>query len=169
MSRLILSSLAISASMAAALPLWAADSGAKPVDFSREILPILSDKCFVCHGPDGEEKEVLRLDSFAEATRDRDGNRAIDPDALEKSEILVRIHSADDAMPPEDAEKQLTDQERQLLSRWVRQGGKYATHWAFIRPKKQPPAGAADATKTQCKFSLSNLFAELDLSDPASH
>ncbi|SVE14576.1 uncharacterized protein METZ01_LOCUS467430, partial [marine metagenome] len=45
-------------------------NAAKPVDFAREVLPILSNKCFVCHGPDGKKKDVLRLDSFKEATRD---------------------------------------------------------------------------------------------------
>ncbi len=88
------------------------DRGATPVDFAREILPVLSDKCFVCHGPAGEEKDVLRLDSFAAATRDLGGHRAIDPDAPDKSEILVRIHSTDDPMPPADADKKLTPKER---------------------------------------------------------
>jgi len=120
--------------------------GEKPVDFAREILPILSNKCFVCHGPDGEEKESLRLDSFAAATSDHDGRRAIDPDAPEKSEMLVRLHSADEPMPPEDAEKQLTAKERDLLSRWVRQGGKYTKHWAFVPPRRQPPTNKT-ATK----------------------
>ena len=123
--------------------------GAVPVDFSREILPILSDKCFVCHGPDGEERDDLRLDSFASATHDLGGYRAIDPDALAESEILVRIHSTDDPMPPSDAEKQLTAKERELFSRWVRQGGKYAKHWAFVAPKKQPQIDTNGATKTQ--------------------
>ncbi|MFP6692776.1 MAG: c-type cytochrome domain-containing protein, partial [Pirellulales bacterium] len=63
----------------------AVDTTAKPVDFAREVLPILSNKCFVCHGPDGEEKEVLRLDSFEAATRESEGHRAVDPAAPEKS------------------------------------------------------------------------------------
>ena len=49
------------------------------VDFAREILPILSNKCFVCHGPDAKDKDLPRLDSFAGATRDIDGHRAVDP------------------------------------------------------------------------------------------
>ena len=106
------------------------------VDFAREVLPILSNKCFVCHGPDGEAKKTLRLDSFAEATRDLDGYKAIDPAAPEKSEIIVRLHDTDDPMPPEDAEKQLTAAERDILTRWVKAGGKYAKHWAFVPPKK---------------------------------
>ncbi|MDA1140138.1 MAG: PSD1 and planctomycete cytochrome C domain-containing protein [Planctomycetota bacterium] len=115
--------------------------GAAPVNFAREILPILSNKCFVCHGPDARKKDVLRLDSFEGATRDLGGYSAIDPKAPEKSEILKRIHSSDDPMPPKEAEKKLTEQERQLLSRWARQGGKYARHWAFVPPQKpQTPA-----------------------------
>ena len=113
------------------------------VDFAREILPILSDKCFVCHGPDThanvEAGTELQLDSYAGATRDLGGHRAIDPGALEKSELLSRIHSADDPMPPVDAEKQLTPQERELLNRWVLSGGEYAMHWAFVPQQKVPP------------------------------
>ena len=107
------------------------------VDFAREILPILSNKCFVCHGPDGEKKDVIRLDSFKEATRDLDGYKAIDPAAPEKSELLVRLHDKEEPMPPKKAEKQLTAEERELLSQWVKEGGKYAKHWAFVPPKKE--------------------------------
>jgi hypothetical protein len=130
--------------------LQAADNpSAAPVDFSREILPVLSDKCFVCHGPDGRDKDVLRLDSFDEATRDLGGHRAIDPDSPDKSEILSRIHSADEPMPPEDAERQLTRQERDLIDRWVRQGGKYAKHWAFVPPQKKQPTDNASASGSE--------------------
>lgn len=110
-----------------------------PVDFAREVLPILSNKCFVCHGPDGTAKDVLRLDSYDHATRDLDGHKAIDPTALDQSEILKRIASPDNPMPPADAEKQLTPGEREILSKWIRQGGKYAVHWSFVPPKKTPP------------------------------
>ena len=115
------------------------------VDFAREILPVLSNKCFVCHGPDAKDKDGLRLDSFATATVDRGGYRAIDPDAPEKSAILKRIHSTDAPMPPEEAEKKLTTKERKLITRWVRQGGKYAQHWAFVRPQKVNPSRNAKA------------------------
>ena len=114
------------------------------VDFAREVLPILSNKCFVCHGPDVHDEDQLRLDSFEAATADRGGYRAIDPKALEDSELLVRIHSEDDPMPPDDAEKQLSQAERDLISRWVRQGGQYAKHWAFVAPVKKLLAGHSD-------------------------
>jgi len=120
-------------------------NGAEPVDFARQILPILSNKCFVCHGPDGEAKDELRLDSYEGATEDHDGNRAIDPKTPAKSQILVRLGSTDEPMPPKKAEKQLTAGERDLLTRWVREGGKYAKHWAFVPPKKQSPRGDAKA------------------------
>ncbi|GAG77542.1 unnamed protein product, partial [marine sediment metagenome] len=117
----------------------AQDSADARIDFARQVLPVLSNKCFVCHGPDSEERTDLRLDSFAAATSDRGGYRAIDPDDPANSEILDRLHSVDDPMPPSDTEKQLSDAERELISRWVKQGGEYATHWAFVPPQQERP------------------------------
>ena len=116
-------------------------SAAKEVDFAREVLPILSNKCFVCHGPDTKKEEDLRLDSYEGATEDRDGLRAIDPDSLEDSELILRIHDEDDPMPPREAEKQLTSDEREILSRWVKEGGNYAKHWSFVTPVREGPPG----------------------------
>ena len=114
-----------------------AESAAESVDFSREILPILSNNCFVCHGPDIHDDTELRLDSFAAATTDLGGgHRAIDPQNLAASEILARIDSIDDPMPPAGAESQLSDQERELIRRWISQGGQYAQHWSFVPPIK---------------------------------
>ncbi|MDB4537146.1 PSD1 and planctomycete cytochrome C domain-containing protein [Akkermansiaceae bacterium] len=113
------------------LPVWAEEGP----DFSTEILPILSDKCFACHGPDAKKDEV-RLDSFEGATEDLGGYSAIDTGKPEDSELLIRIHDKKDPMPPEDAEKQLTDTERELLTKWVKSGGQYAEHWAFVKPVK---------------------------------
>ncbi len=110
-----------------------------PVDFAREVLPILSDKCFVCHGPDSVEDGQLRLDTFEAATQARSGYQAINPTSPEQSELLARIHSVDEPMPPADAEKQLSRRERDVLTRWVKQGGDYARHWAFVPPQKVTP------------------------------
>jgi len=112
------------------LPIWAEEEP----DFSTEILPILSNKCFACHGPDAKKDEV-RLDSYEGATKDLGGYSAIDPDKPEDGELLLRIHDKKDPMPPEDAEKQLTEAERELLTKWVKSGGKYAEHWAFVKPR----------------------------------
>ena len=124
--RTLVSAFALSAGAAGA---------AETIDFARQILPILSDKCFACHGPDTQKAKDLRLDSYEAAIKDRKGTRAIDPEALEDSELIFRIHDKDDPMPPED-EKQLTESERELLTRWVKEGGAYASHWAFIPPGK---------------------------------
>ncbi len=110
-----------------------------PVDFAREILPVLSNKCFVCHGPDSRKKDLLRLDSFEGATRDLGGYRAINTSNPAKSEIIARINSSNDSMPPEKAEKKLTSAERKLIQRWVLQGGGYTKHWAFVPPTKPTP------------------------------
>ncbi|MCH2128760.1 MAG: PSD1 and planctomycete cytochrome C domain-containing protein [Pirellulaceae bacterium] len=119
----------------ATVGLLRADDG-NSVDFSRDILPILSNKCFVCHGPDGEASEDLRLDSYDAAIADLGDRKAIDPAALERSELLLRIHDEENPMPPTSAAKQLTHNERNLLGRWVREGGQYQTHWSFIPPQK---------------------------------
>ncbi len=116
------------------------------VSFARQVLPILSNKCFVCHGPDAEEG-MLRLDSFELATQDRGGYRAIAPGSTEEqtvsdSELRKRIHSEQDPMPPADAEQQLTPEERSVLDQWISQGGRYDRHWAFVPPKKLLPVEA---------------------------
>jgi len=115
------------------------------VDFAREILPILSDKCFVCHGPDTQDDSDLRLDSFESATTDRGGYQAVNPDEPAASEMLKRIFSEDDPMPPADAEKSLSDDEKNRLRQWILEGGEYAKHWSFVKPEKQLPE-SVDAT-----------------------
>ena len=119
------------------------------VDFARQILPILSNKCFACHGPDSKKPSELRLDSYKSATADRDGVKAIDPNNLTESEMLFRIHDKEDPMPPVDAEKQLTEEERKLLTSWVKSGGNYADHWAFVLPKKEKGKTSIDQFITQ--------------------
>ena len=118
--------------------------GGEKVDFAREVLPILSDKCFACHGPDTRKAKDLRLDSYEAATRNRKGIRSIDPDNLEDSELIFRIHDEDDPMPPEDDGTPLTEAEKDILTRWVKQGGEYASHWAFV-----PPIKRSDAPKNE--------------------
>ena len=129
----------IASAFALALAHSAVSAAEKPVDFAREILPVLSNKCFVCHGPDSKKKDLLRLDSFEGATSDLGGYRAVNPDDPARSEIIARIHDTDDPMPPEDSGKQLTPAERKLIERWALQGGGYSMHWAFIPPAKPTP------------------------------
>lgn len=117
------------------------------INFARQVLPILSDKCFLCHGPDTQDDNLVRLDSFDGATADLGGYKAVDTQHPDQSELLARIFDSDDPMPPADAEKSLSDGEKQILKQWVEQGGGYAKHWAFVAPKKSTPEGMrADAS-----------------------
>jgi hypothetical protein len=121
----------------------------KTVDFSRDVLPILSNKCFICHGPDSHDPDLIRLDSEATATADRGGYRAIDQAQPKNSGMLSRLHSEDEPMPPADAQKQLTTVERELLTRWLKEGGVYAKHWAFEAPIKVVPKSNRRANRSE--------------------
>jgi len=113
---------------------------AATVDFNRDIRPILSDRCYGCHGPDSDKgrKAGLRLDT-PEGARQllKSGRRAIDPDNPGASEMIARLHSddPDEIMPPPELKRPLTPGERDLLTRWVREGAVYQPHWAFVPPR----------------------------------
>jgi hypothetical protein len=149
----LLISLALSAFLAASPGVSAdgaaAQFGAKPIDFNRDIRPILSDKCFVCHGPDAPAKKIkLRLDSEASATADLGGGRrAVVPGEPDKSELVKRVTHADEAMrmPPADSGRALSEREVDLLTEWIRQGAKWRAHWAFVAPVKQEPPPVKNA------------------------
>lgn len=111
-----------------AVLLPAAGADETPPDFSREVRPILSDKCFKCHGPDSNARQAdLRLD------RAEDARRVLSPAKPSASELVRRISTADpdDHMPPPASKLVLTDREIDILTRWVRDGGKYQGHWSF--------------------------------------
>ena len=109
------------------------------VRFNRDVLPILADTCFTCHGPDSNAREAeLRFDVEAEAKAERDGVPAIVPSKPDESELIRRIFSDDpeEVMPPTDARRNLSEQEKQTLKRWVDQGAKWEKHWAFVQPER---------------------------------
>ncbi len=127
---------------AAPLPLPAA------IEFNRDVRPILSDRCFVCHGPDeAKVKGKLRLDSAEHAFRKQGEEAVLMPGKPEGSELWRRIISADDdeRMPPAKVGssplKPLSDREKAIIGRWIEQGAKYEGHWAYIKPinRKAPP------------------------------
>lgn len=104
-----------------------------PLNFGRDIQPILSSNCFHCHGPDASHREAdLRLDSFAGAT----AGGAIKPGKSHESEAIRRILSADpgEVMPPPKSNLKLTEAQKQLLRRWVDEGAQYTRHWSFVAP-----------------------------------
>lgn len=113
-----------------------------PVDFARDVLPILSDNCFHCHGPDeGGRKAKLRLDTREGAYRVKDDVAVVVPGNSGKSELVARILSEDpdDMMPPPDGVRKLTPAQKQILKRWVDEGAAWGTHWAFVPPTTKPP------------------------------
>ena len=108
-------------------------------DFTRDIRPILADKCFACHGPDANTREAkLRLDTHEGATGGGSGTQAIVPGDLDNSEAWIRILSQDpdEVMPPPDSHKELSPAEKDLLKQWIIEGAAYEEHWAFIPPRK---------------------------------
>ncbi len=117
-------------------------SAAGQVDYSRDILPILSDKCYHCHGPDEKAREAkLRLDQKDGAFRVKDGVAIIAPGNTARSELIRRITTTDpdDVMPPPKSNRTLTPSQIDLLKRWVDQGAHWGAHWAFVPAAKQEP------------------------------
>ncbi len=111
------------------------------IEFNRDIRPILASNCFDCHGFDAKHRKAdLRLDTFEGATADHDGSAALMPGDVSKSELWNRIVSddVDVVMPPPASKKTLTDAQKDLLRRWIEQGGKYQKHWAFEPPVASP-------------------------------
>ncbi|MFT6862623.1 MAG: hypothetical protein ACJAVK_001182 [Akkermansiaceae bacterium] len=120
------------------LPLTLCSASFAEVSFNRDVLPILSDACFACHGPDSESREAkLRLDQEEDAKADRDGFPVIVPGQPDKSDLVYRIfnHDPDEVMPPPDSRHQLTATEKQTLRDWIKQGAKWEKHWAFVKPE----------------------------------
>ena len=115
----------------------------KEISFNRDIRPILSNKCFACHGPDEDErKSKLRLDrsdGLDGAYRSNDGTTALKPGSLEESELWHRVitDDVDEIMPPPKAKKKpLTQEEQTLIRKWIESGATYEKFWAFENPKK---------------------------------
>ena len=122
-------------------------------DFNREIRPILSDKCYRCHGPDEHERKGgqngLRLDTREGAMEDLGGGGfAIVPGQPEKSELLMRVTTDDEEeiMPPIDGGKKLSAAEVDLLRRWIAGGANYAQHWSYEAPRRVSPPVVEDSS-----------------------
>ena len=104
------------------------------IEFNRDVLPLLSDNCFQCHGPDeSKNKAGLRLDIRENALRENEGVTAVVPGNSAKSELIRRIttRNTDDVMPPEDSKNKLNASQIGILKRWIDEGAKWGGHWAF--------------------------------------
>jgi hypothetical protein len=120
-------------------PAAAKPTSGRKIQYARDIQPILSANCFLCHGPDQRNRKAgLRLDLPEEAVKKlKDGTRAVVPGDAKASELTARIFSTDsDRMPPAKSHKVLKEAEKQLLKRWIDEGAEYQKHWAFIPPQR---------------------------------
>jgi hypothetical protein len=125
--------------------------GDEPIQFNRDIRPILADKCLACHGPDSNKREAeLRLDT------EEGAKTVLVAGKPAESEIIRRITADDDEerMPPASSTKSLSPQQIDLLRRWVAEGAKFELHWSLIPPKKVdlPEAGAGWARNEIDRF-----------------
>ncbi len=134
----------------------------EPVDYGRDIRPLLSDRCFRCHGPDeNERKAKLRLDRSDDALAERRRGAAIVPGNRSASQLYLRTTSDSSRrrMPPRSSGKSLTSDEIELLGRWIDEGAEYRDHWAF-EPPSRPPLPAGHARHPIDRFVQSRLAAE---------
>jgi hypothetical protein len=117
-------------------------SAAAQADYARDVLPILSETCFPCHGPDAAAREAdLRLDRRADAL----AAGAFEPRAPERSELLRRVRAEDpsERMPPPETRKRVTADQAEVLADWIAAGAPYDEHWAWSAPAR-PPLPADD-------------------------
>ncbi len=143
------------AGFALLLPLAAAAEGGA-IGYNRQIRPLLSDKCFLCHGPDqGTRKGKFRLDLAESAL----GKKAIVPGQPGQSELINRIFSQDpkEVMPPPETHKGLTVAEKELLRRWIAEGAGYEPHWAYLPPVKPEVPSESNAVDYLIQQRLKSL------------
>jgi hypothetical protein len=127
------------------LALFQATGADSPLDFGRDVRPLLARKCFVCHGNDeGTRAADLRLDVREEAVRMRGKFAALVPGQPDESELWLRITDDVDPMPPPKAGERLTTEELDVLRRWIEAGAPYAEHWAFVAPERPELPGVLD-------------------------
>jgi hypothetical protein len=143
------------------------------LNYSRDILPILSDKCFKCHGPDSSSRMAgMRLDTAQGAFADRGGRWPIVPGKPKDSLVVKRINLADDPMPPADSGKSLSKAEVAKITEWIKEGAEYDKLWSFEAlpaTVKVPPVKGQWPTNDIDRFVLARMQkAGLQPSPPAS-
>ncbi|MDA8696861.1 PSD1 and planctomycete cytochrome C domain-containing protein [Rhodopirellula sp.] len=150
------------------------------VDFSKEILPLLAENCFACHGFDAEAREAdLRLDTVEGATGGKGGGGVIVAGDAEASALVERLRSDDPdlVMPPPETGKSLTADQKEKIIAWINSGASYDSHWAFVAPKRPELSSASQATNQENRHPIDQLvhrrLAEVNLSpaplaDPAT-
>ena len=141
------------------------------VDYNFDVRPILSDKCFACHGPDVNKRaEDLRLDTpegAFKALKDRKNEFAIVPNNLEKSVLYQKITAKDstELMPPLDSNLKLSSYEIKILKKWIEQGASYEPHWAFmaVDKPKLPELKNADWANNEIDYFILQKLEDIGL------
>jgi len=119
----------------------------KPIDFDRDIRPILSDNCFACHGPEEDGRQGnLRLDTKDGAFADRGAYQIIVPGKSADSRLYQRISATQRRMPPVSSGRTLTPKQIELIRVWIDQGAKWESHWSFDPPKRSAIPEVKDQT-----------------------
>jgi mono/diheme cytochrome c family protein len=126
------------------------EAALEPVDFNRDIQPLLSENCYLCHGPDAKAREAdLRLDRKEGIFgKTEDGLTIVQPGNAAGSELILRITSKDrdEVMPPPKSHRHLSPAQIALIQRWVQEGATWAQHWAFIAPRRPAVPDVPGAT-----------------------
>ena len=134
------------------------------IQFNRDVRPILSGKCFHCHGPSEKFREAdLRLDLPEEAYFEKDGFAAIVPGSTDDSEAWHRIMSddPDEIMPPPESKKEMTEEEKEIITKWIEQGAKWEGHWSYLPVTK--PAIPETSDKKWAKNEIDHfILSKLD-------
>ena len=141
------------------------------VDFNYDVKPILSDKCYACHGPDDKARQSnLRLDiksGIESAMKLNNGQYIIDEKHVEKSGIIKRTKSEElnFVMPPPESNLTLSQREKTILTKWIEQGAKWEPHWSYTKPKSQniPNVKFKDWTENEIDFFVAKKFEEKGL------
>lgn len=144
------------------------------VDFNYHVKPILSDRCYQCHGPDEKTRKAgLRLDIESLAfSKLESGKRAFSAGNLYKSESARRIlhQDPDIVMPPPEANLQLTQREKAMILKWIEQGAEWKEHWSFLPPQNKIPKSKDNTLSHPIDMFVKNKLDQegLDFSPKAS-
>ena len=143
--------------------------------FGRDVLPILSENCFHCHGPDEKGRQAdLRLDTHDGVLAELNGHKVVTPGDPQASELIRRLLSTDpdEVMPPPSTKKTLTARQIDILKRWITEGAAWGKHWAFepLTPPSVPqiPAGFGAVVNPIDNFVLARLQTEQLQPSPAA-
>ena len=143
--------------LATILSLLSSNTNAQKVSFTRDVLPILSDRCFKCHGPDSQARKAnLRLDDKSSVFAQREDGAVVIAGAPEDSILVHRITATDDtAMPPHGSNLQLSNKDIATLRRWIAEGAEWTTHWAFTTPG--PPTAKSKDEHPKASWTHSSI------------